>query len=270
MTVVENLMLGQTEILGRTREEACRRGMELLNMVGLTDKALEFPNNLSGGQQQRVAIIRALSMDPKIMLFDEPTSALDPAMTGEVLAVIRKLARSGMTMLIVTHEMRFARDVSTRIFFMNDGIIYEEGTPQQIFGAPTREKTRQFINSLLVFETKMTKHNTDMLSLMTQIEEFGYHHMIARGLINGMLTVAEELCINMILPDLGDDDELRLVFEYSESLGTIRMETSFRTDDDDEAPEDSISLTLIKHVCPDITYKKDNGLGVIKGTITKK
>ena len=123
--------------------------MELLERVGLAEKAKAYPQQLSGGQKQRVAIARALAMDPEILLFDEPTSALDPTMVGEVLSVIRDLAKTGMTMLVVTHEMRFARDVSTRVFYMDEGVIYEEGSPDMMFSAPKREKTRGFLGPLL-------------------------------------------------------------------------------------------------------------------------
>ena len=127
LTVIENIMLGPVDLLKLSRQEAYDEGMHLLNTVGLAEKALSYPDELSGGQKQRVAIARALAMKPEIILFDEPTSALDPTMVSEVLSVIRSLAREGLTMMIVTHEMKFARDVSTRIFYMDEGGIYEDG-----------------------------------------------------------------------------------------------------------------------------------------------
>lgn len=145
MTVIENIMKGPVEILGRSRQEAYDRGMELLKSVNMAERALRFPDELSGGQKQRAAIARTLAMDPDIILFDEPTSALDPSMVVEVLNVIRALAKKGLTMLIVTHEMQFAREVSDRIFFLSDGIIYEEGTPEEIFDHPQKEKTQAFV-----------------------------------------------------------------------------------------------------------------------------
>ena len=213
LTVIENLMLAQTLLLKRDRIEACEKSMELLQMVGLADKALSLPAQLSGGQQQRVAIIRAVAMDPKIILFDEPTSALDPTMVQEVLSVIKKLAGEGLTMLIVTHEMHFARDVSNRVFFMDEGIIYEEGTPEEIFNAPKKDKTRQFINRLQVLEMMIGKAGFDTAEQFTRIEQFGLRHMISRRIVNRMLTVVEELCIQVILPMLDRDSEIRLVFE---------------------------------------------------------
>lgn len=131
------------------REQAEQEALALLDKVGLRDKADEYPSKLSGGQKQRVAIVRALAMNPDVMLFDEPTSALDPEMVGEVLEVMRELAREGMTMVIVTHEMSFAREVGTRVLFLNDGVICEEGTPEQVFGAPQHPRTREFLSKVL-------------------------------------------------------------------------------------------------------------------------
>ena len=131
--VVENLMMAPMDLLGRSKQEAYDRGKELLETVGLRDKALSWPSELSGGQRQRVAIARGLAMDPEILLFDEPTSALDPTMVSEVLSVMKDLASRGLTMVVVTHEMRFARDASTRVFYMDRGELWEEGSPEQIF-----------------------------------------------------------------------------------------------------------------------------------------
>ena len=129
----------------RSRQEACGEGMRLLRTVGLAEKALNYPDELSGGQKQRIAIARALAMDPDIILLDEPTSALDPTMVGEVQAVIRELAKTGKTLMIVTHEMNFARAISNRVFYMDKGGIYEDGTPEEIFNDPKQERTRQFL-----------------------------------------------------------------------------------------------------------------------------
>ena len=149
MTVLDNITLAPVKVLKMNKEEAASRAMKLLERVGLTDKAKEYPSRLSGGQKQRVAIARAMAMNPRVMLFDEPTSALDPEMVGEVLEVIKSLANDGMTMVIVTHEMGFAREVSNRVFFMDEGIIYEEGTPSEIFNNPKRPRTREFLSKVL-------------------------------------------------------------------------------------------------------------------------
>ena len=146
LTVKKNIMLAPTDTKLLNKEEADKKAKELLARVGLSDKIDAYPRQLSGGQQQRVAIARALAMNPDVMLFDEPTSALDPEMIGEVLQVMKELAHAGMTMIIVTHEMGFAREVANRVIFMEDGMIVEEGPPSQIFGAPKEERTRQFLS----------------------------------------------------------------------------------------------------------------------------
>jgi polar amino acid transport system ATP-binding protein len=148
-TVLENLTLAPVNVRKKDKAESAEMAMQLLKTVGLEDKANEYPSRLSGGQQQRVAIARALAMQPKLMLFDEPTSALDPELVGEVLSVMRKLAESGMTMLVVTHEMGFARDVSNRVVFMCDGVIAEQAPPEAFFSNPEHPRARQFIASIL-------------------------------------------------------------------------------------------------------------------------
>ena len=148
-TALQNTMIAPMHVLGKSKEEAEKKGIELLNRVGLGDKLNAYPGNLSGGQQQRVAIARALAMEPKTILFDEPTSALDPELVGEVLAVMKQLASDGMTMVVVTHEMGFAREVADRVIFMEDGKIGAEGTPEQIFVNPQNERLQQFLKAVL-------------------------------------------------------------------------------------------------------------------------
>ena len=149
MTVLRNLTIAPMKLLGVSKEDAETKALELLKTVGLEEKATAYPNQLSGGQKQRVAIVRALAMNPDVMLFDEPTSALDPEMVGEVLEVMKGLAKEGMTMVVVTHEMGFAREVADRVVFMADGVIAEEGTPEQIFQNPQNPRTKQFLQKVL-------------------------------------------------------------------------------------------------------------------------
>ena len=148
-TVLENVTLAQKVVRKRSGDESLKKAMALLEKVGIVDKKDVFPDQLSGGQQQRVAIARALAMDPKIMLFDEPTSALDPEMIGEVLDVMKTLAKEGMTMVVVTHEMGFAREVADRVIFMDAGAIVEEGTPEHFFVSPTHDRTKLFLSQIL-------------------------------------------------------------------------------------------------------------------------
>ena len=149
MTVVENIIEAPTRVKGQKKAATTARAMELLDKVGLANKAKAYPGHLSGGQQQRVAIARALAMDPKLMLFDEPTSALDPELVGDVLEVMKQLAESGMTMVVVTHEMGFARDVGDHLVFMDQGVVVEEGDPREVLTNPQRERTRSFLSRVL-------------------------------------------------------------------------------------------------------------------------
>lgn len=149
MNIIDNLTMAPVLLKKATKEEAEKKGMELLERVGLADRAKSYPAELSGGQKQRVAIVRALCMNPDVMLFDEPTSALDPEMVGEVLDVMKELAKEGMTMVVVTHEMGFAKEVANRVLFMDDGVIMEEGTPQEIFENPKCERLKTFLSKVL-------------------------------------------------------------------------------------------------------------------------
>ena len=174
LSVLENVTFAPVKLLGIPEDQAREEALELLRKVGMASKASVNPEMLSGGQKQRVAIARALAMKPEVILFDEPTSALDPTMVGEVLSVIRQLAKEGMTMLIVTHEMKFARDVSTRIFFMNEGVLYEDGTPEQIFEHPRRSATKAFVQRIhkQVFEVDASAEGFDPYEMGTEMGRF--------------------------------------------------------------------------------------------------
>ena len=176
MTVLENVMYAPCKIRKESVEQAREEGLALLRKVGLAEKADAYPSTLSGGQKQRVAIARCLAMKPEVILFDEPTSALDPTMVGEVLSVIRQLAKEGMTMLIVTHEMKFARDVSTRIFYMQDGVIHEDGTPQQIFEAPRRSATKAFVQRIRKEVFEVDSPDFDFLAMESAFRQFCYKY----------------------------------------------------------------------------------------------
>ena len=179
MTVLQNITYVPVQLHKMSEEQAKAEAMELLQKVGMAQKADVYSESLSGGQKQRVAIARALAMHPEVILFDEPTSALDPTMVGEVLSVIRKLAKEGMTMLIVTHEMRFARDVSTRIFFMNEGIIYEDGSPEQIFEHPVRSATKAFVNRIQKLVYEIDSDQFDYPQIQTGVYQFCIKYNLA-------------------------------------------------------------------------------------------
>lgn len=216
LTAVENIMRPQTDLLGRSRQEAYERSVELLGKVGLADKLLKYPDELSGGQKQRVAIARALAMDPEYILFDEPTSALDPAMRGEVQAVIRDLADNGRTMMIVTHDMHFARTIANRVFFMNNGVIYEEGTPEEIFDHPQKELTRQFIRDLRVLEIEIMDGLLDFPGAISSITEYCSRNRIPPKTTLRIQQVFEELVRQILLPEPGIS-HIRFIAEYSET-----------------------------------------------------
>jgi len=206
LTVIENIMLSPMDLLGRSKQEAYDEGMRLLRTVGLAEKALNYPDELSGGQKQRIAIARTLAMDPDIILFDEPTSALDPTMVGEVQAVIRDLAQTGKTLMIVTHEMNFARAISNRVFYMDEGGIYEEGTPGQIFDHPRRENTRRFIHKLKVLELNIENRDYDFLGMAGEIDRYCGKNQIPARLAYHIRLAFEELVHQMLIPALEHPD----------------------------------------------------------------
>ena len=219
MTVLENITYAPVRLLNKTLQEASAEGMELLKKVGLAQKADVYPESLSGGQKQRVAIARALSMHPDVILFDEPTSALDPTMVGEVLSVIRQLAKDGLTMLIVTHEMRFARDVSTRIFFMNEGIIYEDGTPEQIFEHPQRSATKAFVNRIQKLVYEINDDSFDYLQIQTGLNRFCIKYNIPEK-ADGAYSIIKE----MLFEHLSDIRPLTLRITHADLSGETALD----------------------------------------------
>ena len=218
-TVLENVMLAPCQLLGEAPEKAREEGMALLRKVGLAEKADVYPSSLSGGQKQRVAIARTLAMKPEVILFDEPTSALDPTMVGEVLSVIRQLANEGMTMLIVTHEMKFAHDVSTRIFFMYDGYIHEDGTPQQVFEAPVHSATKAFIQRIRKEVFQIDGPDFDFLGMQSAIGAFCYKYGIT-----GKQEAAQRLCKLMLDDMMAAYRPITVRITHSEQSGVTALD----------------------------------------------
>lgn len=198
MNVMENLCIAPIKLLKMSKAEAEKKAVDLLSQVGLLSKAKVFPEVLSGGQQQRIAICRALMMNPKVILFDEPTSALDPTMVGEVLAVIRMLAKRNLTMLIVTHEMNFAKEVADKILFFADGGIYEQGTPQEIFESPKREKTVAFIQRQKYFHYEVSEKNFDLPEMQSHIEIFSEKYGLSRKYLQRVQLSCEEIIFELL------------------------------------------------------------------------
>lgn len=268
MTIIENIMAAPVDLLEKSKKEAYDTGMDLLRMVGLADKANNFPDELSGGQKQRVAIARTLAMNPEIVLFDEPTSALDPTMVGEVLSVMKNLARQGLTMMIVTHEMRFAREVSTRVFYMDEGVIYEEGTPEEVFGNPKKERTRQFINRLKVLENHIGNKNFDFVALSSQIEEFGRKHQFSQRMIVNLQLAFEELVVQTLLPLLPSDFDMNFTVEYSEENNSVEVRLDY--DGEEKNPMtacDEISRKLIENAVSEYKHEYKEKKNLILMTI---
>ena len=259
MTVIENVMAAPMDLLKKSKQEAYNTGIELLRTVGLADKALNYPDQLSGGQKQRVAIARALAMEPEIILLDEPTSALDPTMVGEVQAVIKDLARKGLTLMIVTHEMRFAREIANRVFYMDEGGVYEDGTPDQVFDNPKREKTIRFIKHLKVFETIITSKDFDFIGFNTSLEEFGRKNQVAQKMILRAMSVFEELGVQCLLPKLEKEFKLSVAFEYSADEETLAMSMKYDgAHYDVRNTPNVISLAIAENAAESISYSEIN------------
>ena len=258
MTVIENIMSAPMALLGKSKQEAYDKGIELLRKVGLADKALNYPDVMSGGQKQRVAIARTLAMEPEIILFDEPTSALDPTMIGEVQAVIRDLAKQGTTMIIVTHEMKFAREICNRVFYMDQGGVYEDGPPEQIFDNPQKERTRQFIRHLKVLEYQIRSKDFDFIGFNTQIEEFGRKHRISQRTIYNLQSYIEEMCLQIVLPRMKDDFEVLVTIEYSEEKDDADVVIRYSGDAFDPTSTDNeLSMMLARKATENIIYSYD-------------
>jgi len=256
MSIIENIMVGPIKLLKKSKEEAEKTAIELLKIVGLSGKANAYPDQLSGGQKQRIAIARCLSMEPDILLFDEPTSALDPTMVGEVMAVIRKLAQDGMTMIIVTHEMDFARDISSRIFFMNEGVIYEEGTPKEIFESPKRDKTREFIYRRKTFNYSIKSNEFDFIHMMNNLNNFCFKHGVVKAAANKLELVAEELIMNLLLP-LNREIDLNISFEERNKGYFIKTKYTGDKFNPFLDNEENLSVKIIDNIANSIKYSFD-------------
>ena len=256
--VVENLMMAPMDLLGRSKQEAYDRALKLLETVGLRDKALNWPRELSGGQRQRVAIARSLAMDPQILLFDEPTSALDPQMVSEVLSVITGLAERGLTMLVVTHEMRFARDASTRVFYMDRGELWEAGPPEQIFEHPLRKETHDFVFRVRNWEWDIHTQTPDVHAMEASLMAYCQRQFMGRRAANACQLLVEETAINQLLDFARrhgiTDPNIHMSLSAGEGGIDMMLELDFRgplleLDLPKEADQDLLSRTIIERLC---------------------
>jgi len=260
LSVLENLTLGPIRLRNLGRDEAEEHAFELLRLVGLAEKAYSMPDELSGGQKQRVAIARCLAMEPEVLLFDEPTSALDPTMVSEVLAVIRRLSSDGMTMVIVTHEMEFARNISTRVLYMDEGAIYEEGTPETIFDHPVRSKTREFIHRIRSLTVLVESKDYDLYSIQARLQRFCAKHFLSPGTSDYVMMLVEEV---LLLQKEFSGIELRLSF--SEKTGGVNLSCSASGDPynplDDE--DNDLALMLIRSRSTGLEYRREEERNIV-------
>lgn len=256
LSAIDNLTLAPMHLKNVPRETAEQEALELLRLVGMAEKRYHFPDQLSGGQRQRVAIARCLAMKPEVILFDEPTSALDPTMVGEVLSVIRRLASQGMTMVIVTHEMDFARDVSNRIFYMDEGGIYEEGTPQQIFETPQRPRTIAFVNRLRNYERRVLSPDFDLYAIHSEIEAFCDKHFLFLTARHNLLLAVEEV-LELSRSHL-DNNGLQTTITHSEKTGDLTA--SFTGDAGypnvlQQQTADALARNIVQSIVREITFE---------------
>ena len=258
LTVIENIMVSPMKLLSKSKQEAYQDAMRLLRMVGLSDKALNYPDELSGGQKQRIAIARTLAMDPDVILLDEPTSALDPTMVGEVQAVIRELAKTGKTMMIVTHEMNFARSIANRVFYMDEGGIYEEGTPEQIFEHPRRERTRRFIQQLKVLELNITGQEYDYPGMLGEMEHYCVKNQVSQRMTQRLVLAFEETLQQLLLSKLSDPS-VQITVEYAAEQEDLKI--SFRYDGpptDVTKEGDELALAVLKSAVSSMAYSHNH------------
>lgn len=261
LTVLENAIVPQVDILGRSRQEACDIAVKNLKRVGLEDRLLRYPDALSGGQKQRAAIARTLSMNPEVILLDEPTSALDPSLVGEVEFIISELAREGHTMVIVTHEMNLVRSVANRVFFMADGGIYEDGTPEQIFNHPQGEKTAQFVFNFRHIETELNHNIESYIEAVSRAANFCSILGLSRACIYRVQLVIEELGLHVILPKLPEGEGIHLILETSNKDDTLKIIMKYNLPEGDTRSElkdvDRMISDMLQYAVRDICVDEE-------------
>ena len=254
LSVIENLVVPQVDLLGRKKEEAYEKAMSLLENVGMSDFYLNYPASLSGGQKQRVAIARALVMEPEVILFDEPTSALDPVMTKEVESIMKGLAELGYTMIIVSHNMDFAKSISNRVFYMDQGGIYEDGTPEQIFHNPKRSRTKAFIENLSVL--KISIHNDfDYINICSKLEAYIYDLQISNKKANSLRMVYDELIYELLIKSLSTSD-IRIIISYDSDNDKFMFSIKYSGEQKNVLKSKNISSNIINKIAKKIKHEK--------------
>ena len=265
LSVLENIILAPMKVKKISKEEAISKAYELLKMVGMENRATHMPNQLSGGQKQRVAIARALAMEPEVMLFDEPTSALDPTMVDEVETVIKRLVDSGMTSIIVTHEMRFARNIASNILFLAEGGIYEEGSPDQIFDNPQKDLTRRFIYRSRMYEEALNKTDIDIYELCSRIRQYAIAYGLTRKQSKGIEYFCEELIYPLIM---FNNAVLRIIADENRNEYSITAEfKGLNKDPLSLECIDELGLSIVKAYSSSLNSSCINGIWQINATI---
>lgn len=273
MNVMENLCIAPTKLLKMSKKDAKKKALDLLAAVGLADRGSCSVSALSGGQKQRVAICRAMMMDPQIMLFDEPTSALDPTLVGEVLATIRMLSHRGLTMIIVTHEMNFARQIADRVVFLADGGVYEQGTPEEIFERPKREKTQDFIRKLKHLVYHIDRCDFDLLEILGGIHTFAIRYGLCENECYRLKICTEEM-IGMLKDSVpADQIDIHVHLFFSEADQTSELLFQSRgerynpfeqlDEDNESAMYDHLSLFIIKSKARQYAHRYEKGVNII-------
>ena len=253
LTILENLVIPQVDILKITKKQAQEKALTCLEKVGMSKQIDKYPDELSGGQQQRVAIARALVMDSEVILFDEPTSALDPIMVKEVENVIKKLAQEGKTIVIVTHDMSLAETLANRVVYVDQGTVYEDGTPEQIFHHPKRARTKAFIESLTVL--KISIHSSyDVDELYQQLEEFIVKNKLSKNCSDKMRSIFEELLVKTLLMQI-DDPHIRFILSYDSKDEKIFINVKYSGKEINLLKGKSKSISIIKEITKNIKYE---------------
>ena len=265
LSVLENIILAPMKVKKKSKEEAISKAYELLKMVGMENRATHMPDQLSGGQKQRVAIARALAMEPEVMLFDEPTSALDPTMVDEVETVIKRLVDSGMTSIIVTHEMRFARNIASNILFLAEGGVYEEGSPDQIFDNPQKNLTRRFIYRSRMYEEALNKTDIDIYELCSRIRQYAIAYGLTRKQSKGIEYFCEELIYPLIM---FNNAVLRIIADENRNEYSITAEfKGLNKDPLSLECIDELGLSIVKAYSSSLNSSCINGIWQINATI---
>ena len=265
LSVLENIILAPMKVKKISKEEAISKAYKLLKMVGMENRATHMPDQLSGGQKQRVAIARALAMEPEVMLFDEPTSALDPTMVDEVETVIKRLVDSGMTSIIVTHEMRFARNIASNILFLAEGGVYEEGSPDQIFDNPQKDLTRRFIYRSRMYEEALNKTDIDIYELCSRIRQYAIAYGLTRKQSKGIEYFCEELIYPLIM---FNNAVLRIIADENRNEYSITAEfKGLNKDPLSLECIDELGLSIVKAYSSSLNSSCINGIWQINATI---